>query len=194
MEKIDEGKEQHDVEGYKTITTGAGLIKFMDENGILFHMNEQEAELLCEYMDGHGYVIGQKDGQLCLGDLCAETDRIVWEETTIDDLVDFAAEWNYELLQEAKSLMEKSEDFMDFLNQHSRYEDLCADEKVLDAMFERTKYGKQIERIAETLVEHFIQNMQSKGGVDEAVKELVQGIKDSEKEKTAPKQEKGRSR
>ena len=135
-----EQREQHDEEGYKTIQTGAELISFMKESGISFQMNEKEADLLCSYMDGHGHVIGQKDGKLCCGDLCAEIDRTVWEETTIDDVVDSVTEWNYELLKEAKEFMENPQDFDDFVFQHSRHEDLCADEKVLDAMFDRTKH------------------------------------------------------
>ena len=191
-----QGKEQHNGEGYETIQTGAELISFMKENGISFQMNEKEADLLCGYMDGHGHVIGQKDGQLCCGDLCAETDRTVWEETTIDDLVDSVTEWNYELLQEAREFMENPKDFDDFVFQHSRYEDLCADEKVLDAMFDRTKYGEQIERIAEALAEQFIQNLQSKGDIDGAVKELAQGIKGGQEITAAqnPEQKKGRTR
>ena len=189
-------EEQHGAEGYETIPTGAGLIKFMEENGISFQMNEKEAGLLCGYMDGHGYVIGKKDGQLCRGDLCAETDRTVWEETAIDDIVDSAAEWNYELLKEAKADMENPDNFMDFVNKHSRYENVCADEKVLDAMFERTKYGKQIEHVAEMLAEQFIQNLQSKGDIDGAVKELVQGINGGHEADDAkqPEQKKGRPR
>jgi hypothetical protein len=191
-----EQREQHDEEGYETIQTGAELISFMKERGISFQINEKEADLLCGYMDGHGYVIGQKDGQLCCGDLCAETDRTVWEETTIDDIVDSVTEWNYELLKEAREFMENPKDFDDFVFQHSRHEELCADEKVLDAMFDRTKYGEQIERMAEALAEQLIQNLQSKGDIDGAVKELVQGIKGGQ-EITAiqdPEQKKVRTR
>lgn len=198
LSQIQEKKpeEQRDADEYKTIQTGAELIKFMNENGISFQINEKEADLLCSYMDGHGHVIGQKDGQLCCGDLCAEIDRTVWEETTIDDIVDSVTEWNYELLKEAREFMENPKDFDDFVFQHSRHEELCADEKVLDAMFDRTKYGEQIERMAEVLAEQFIQNLQSKGDIDGAVKELAQGIKGGQ-EITAtqkPEQKKGRTR
>lgn len=191
-----EQREQHDEEGYETIQTGAELISFMKESGISFQINEKEADLLCGYMDGHGHVIGQKDGQLCCGDLCAETDRTVWEETTIDDLVDSATEFNYELLQEARAFMEKPENFTDFVFQHSRYEDLCADEKVLDAMFDRTKHAVMIERAAQSLAEQLIQSLQSKGDIDGAVKELVQGIKGGQAENAVKQEEKqkGRSR
>lgn len=187
---------QHDTDGHVPLNTGRELLKFMEENGISFPMDEKEADLVCGYMDGHGYVVGHKDGQLCRGDVCAETDRTVWEETTIDDLVDSATEFNYGLLQEARAFMEKPENFTDFVFQHSRYEDLCADEKVLDAMFDRTKHAVMIERAAQSLAEQLIQSLQSKGDIDGAVKELVQGVKGGQAE-TAVKQEgkqKGRSR
>lgn len=189
-------EEQRDTDGHVPLNTGRELLKFMEENGISFPMNEKEADLVCGYMEGHGNVVGHKDGQLCRGDLCVELDRTVWEETTIDDLVDSATEWNYELLQEAREFMEHPKDFRDFVFQHSRYEELCADEKVLDAMFDRTKYGEQLEHAAEMLAEQLIQNLQSKGDIDGAVKELVQGVKGGQAE-TAVKQEekrKGRSR
>lgn len=180
--------KQRDAEGYEAIPTGAELIKFMEENGISFQMNEKEANLICGYMDGHGYVVGQKDGQLCRGDLCAETDRTVWEETTIDDLVDSVTEWNYELLQDAKSSMDNADNLSDFVFQHSRYEELCADEKILDAVFDRTKCAERIEHMAQMLAGQLIQSLQSKGDIDGAVKELVQGIKE------LPEQKKGRAR
>jgi len=186
-------EEQRNTDGHVPLNTGRELLKFMEENGISFPMNEKEADLVCGYMDGHGYVVGHKDGQLCRGDLCAETDRTVWEETTIDDLVDSAAEFNYELLQEARAFMEKPDNFTDFVDQHSRYEDLCADEKILDAMFDRTKHAAMIERAAQSLAEHFIQSLQSKGDIDGAVKELVQGIKGGQAE-TAVKQERKQKR
>lgn len=189
-------ENQRDTDGHVPLNTGRELLKFMEENGISFPMNEKEADLICGYMDGHGYVVGHKDGQLCRGDLCAETDRTVWEETTIDDLVDSATEFNYELLQEARSFMEKPDNFTDFVDQHSRYEELCADEKILDAMFDRTKHAVMIERLAQSLADQFIQNLQSKGDIDGAVKELVQGVKGGQAE-AATKQEgkqKGRSR
>nr|WP_289706873.1 LPD28 domain-containing protein [Enterocloster clostridioformis] len=189
-------EEQRDADEYEPLQTGAELIKFMHENGISFQINEQEADLLCEYMDGHGYVIGHKDGQLCRGDLCAEPDRTVWEETIVDDLIDSAMEWNYDLLQQVRINMEKPDNFIDFVNQHSRYEDLCAEEKIFDALFDRTKYGERIERIAETLATQLIQNLQSKGDIDGAVKELAQGIKGG-LEATAlqkPEQKKERAR
>ena len=161
----------------KQLGNGVELMAFMEDNDILFHMTEPEAELLCGYLDGHGYSIGQYEGKLYRGDLCAETDRTVWEETTIDDLVDCACEWNYELVQEARAEMENPENFRDFANKHSRYEDLCADERVLDSLFDRTKYAPEIEQLAEQLADEFIRNLQSKGNLEEAVGKLAEQIK-----------------
>lgn len=93
-------------DGYEILATGEALTAFMDSYDMLFHMTEKEAEMLCGYMDRQGYVIGRKDGQLYRGEPQAETKGIAWEETTIDDLVDSACEWNYELLREAEAKME----------------------------------------------------------------------------------------
>ena len=84
--------------------------------------------------------------------------------------------------------MDNPDNFSDFVFQHSRYEELCADEKILDAVFDRTKYAEQIEHMAQMFAEQLIQSLQSKGDIDGAVKELVQGIKEQ------PEQKKGRAR
>ena len=168
------------VSGYEILTTGGALAAFMDSHNRNFHLTEKAAGMLCGYMDGHGYVIGQKDGQLYSGDLCKETEKIVWEETTIDDLVDSACEWNYELLQQARAEMENPDNFSDFVEKHSRYEDLSADEKVLDGMFERTKYETEINEIAQILADQLIRDLNSKGGIDAAVKKMTDQIKAGE--------------
>lgn len=168
------------VNGYEILTTGAALTAFMDSHDMDFRMTEKEAEMLCRYMDGHGYIIGQKDGQLYRGDLCSEAEKIVWEETIIDDLVDSACEWNYEFLQEARAEMENPDNFSDFVEKHSRYEDFSADEKVLDGMFERTKYETEINELAQMLADQLIRDLNSKGGIDAAVRKMTDQIKAGE--------------
>lgn len=159
---------------------GAELVDFLKASGNPFQMDGQEAELLIRYMKGHGYVVGQKEGQLYCGDLCAEADRVAWEETTVDDLVNSASEWNYSLVQEARAGMENPDDFVDFADKRSRYEGLCADEKMLDAMFGRTKYSKELDALAVTLAEAFLQDMGREGGIDAAIQKMAEQIKAGE--------------
>lgn len=169
-----------DTDEYKIISTGKELVKFTKKSGIAFRMSKKEADLLIRYMGMQGYVVGQKDGQFFRGELHTEVDRIEWEEATVEDFVDSAMEWNYELLQKATQDMENPDDFMVFANKYSRYEDLRADEKVLDVMFDRTKYGEWIEQAAHGIAGQFIQSLLSEGDMDTTVKLLVQSVKTSE--------------
>jgi len=63
-------------------------------------------------------------------------------------------------------------------------------------MFDRTKHAVMIERAAQSLAEQLIQSLQSKGDIDGAVKELVQGVKGGQAENAVKQEEKqkGRSR
>ena len=136
--------------------------------------------MLCGYMDRQGYVIGRKDGQLYRGEPQAETKGIAWEETTIDDLVDSACEWNYELLREAEAKMENPDYLTDFAGEYSCYEGLRSDETVLDGMFDRTKYGKELDVLAVKLVEELVADMGRDGGIDAAIKKMADQIKAGE--------------
>ena len=67
------------------------FIKFMDENDMLFHLKEQEAEVLMNYMEGHNFLLGEKEGKLFRGDLSYAEGKVYWMEDTIDDVVDVGA-------------------------------------------------------------------------------------------------------
>lgn len=158
------------------IQTAEELVAFLDVQDILLHMTEKEADVLLGYIEGHDYLLGEKDGRLYRGDLCYEQNSIHWEEYFIDDAIDAACEWNYDLLQMAKSERENPDDFLDFIKKDNYYKSLREDEKVLDALFDRTKYGKEIEVLAEKLADEFIQNLGKTDEVDKAVKILTDGI------------------
>ena len=64
----------------------------------------------------------------------------------------------------------------DFSNKQSKYESLKQEEAILDKLFDQTKYRARIEKLAEELANHFIQNLNQKG-LDNSVKELVSDIR-----------------
>lgn len=160
----------------QTLSSAGELVQFMDDNDMLIHMTEKEAELLLGYLSGHDYLLGEKDGRLFRGDLCYAHGVTRWKEDTIDDAVDSVCEWNYDLIQEAEAEVENPKDFVDFANKKSRLDSLREDEKMLDSMFERTKYGKEIAELAEKLADELIENMQSKEGIDGAIARMTQEI------------------
>lgn len=171
------------------LSTEEEFVQFMDNNDLLFHLTVEEAGKLLGYLEGHGFVLGEKEGKLFQGDLCYSNENVLWEEISIDDVVDEICEWNYSLLMDARNNMENPKNFIDFVNNQDRYQELQADEILLDAMYERTKYGKEIEILAEKLAGELVQEMAAKGKIDGAIMQLRDHVKEPEQ-----KQDAGRAR
>lgn len=184
MDVIDVNKgslQEVEIKGHeepKPFASGAELVRFMDENDMLFHMTEKEADMLLGYLGGHDFLLGEKDGKLYRGDLAYEQGKVRWLNDTIDDAIDVVCEWNYEMVQTAQTQVENPDDFIDFVNKQNKLESLRADERLLDAMFDRTKYGKELVQLAEKMADDFIRDMQSKGGIDAAIKKMTEAVKE----------------
>ena len=154
---------------------GKALAEFFKET---FPMTEEEGQKLVDYMEGHGYVLGNMDGGMFRGDLCDEQDKVTWEPYTIDDAVDAVTEWNFELINETEAAVTNPKDMIDFANQKSRLDSLREDEQILDKLFDRTSYGKMIEAVGTTLAEALIEDISRGGDIDAAVKNLTDQIKE----------------
>lgn len=153
------------------------LLAFIKENDISIVMTDKEAEMLLGYMEGHDYVVGFAEGRLYRGDLDDVPGEIVWDDDfSVDDLIDTVCEWNYELILDMDAERQNPKDMVDFSNKQSKYESLKQEEAILDKLFDQTKYRAGIEKLAEELANHFIQNLNKKG-LDNSVKELVSDIR-----------------
>jgi hypothetical protein len=139
-------------------------------------MTDKEAEMLLGYMEGHDYVIGFSEGKLYRGDMDEVPGEIIWDDFSVDDLIDSVCEWNYELILDMDAERQNPKDMVDFANKQSRYERLKQDEAVLDKLFDQTKYRVGIDKLAEELANHFIDNLR-RNGVEQSVNELVSGIR-----------------
>lgn len=122
--KLEEFQQKDKQEEPKLIQTSKDLVEFLESHEILFPMTEKEAEVLLGYLGGHGYLLGEQEGILFQGDLNYEQNHILWEEHSIDDVIDSACEWNYELLQTAEKDRENPDDFFDFIKKNTYYESL----------------------------------------------------------------------
>jgi hypothetical protein len=132
--------------------------------------------MLLGYMEGHDYVIGFSEGKLYRGDMDEVPGEIIWDDFSVDDLIDSVCEWNYELILDMDAERQNPKDMVDFANKQSRYERLKQDEEVLDKLFDQTKYRVGIDKLAEELANHFIDNLRQ-NGVEQSVNELVSGIR-----------------
>lgn len=103
-----------------------------------------------------------------------------WEPYTIDDAIDVVAEWNYSLIQETETSILNTMDMDRIAEKKSYLDSLREDEQILDKMFDRTKYGKELEALAVTLAEALIEDISREGGIDAAVKKMTDQIKAGE--------------
>lgn len=143
-------------------------------------ITEEEGRKLIGYMEGHDYCLGHMDGKLFRGDLCYEQGKVHWEPYTIDDAINVVAEWNYSLIQETETSILNTMDMDRIAEKKSYLDSLREDEQILDKMFDRTKYGKELEALAVTLAEALIEDISREGGIDAAVKKMTDQIKAGE--------------
>ena len=158
------------------ISTVEELLKYQKDFDTGFHFTDREAEIILDYMEGHGYALGQVEGVLYRGDLCDKPDETVWEEFPMDDVIDAACEWNYEFILDIDAERQNAIDFIDFGNKQDRYNTLKSQEQVLDKLFDQTKYAVVIEKTAERLANEFLANLSKGQNMDSAVKDLTSVI------------------
>jgi hypothetical protein len=134
------------------------LVAWLDENDLLMGLNNKDAEILLNYMEGHGYRLGSKEGKFVRVDICEEGGEV--EEYSIDDAIDTVCEWNYELVLEAETRRDNPSNFIDFCNNQHRYNSYKDDERRLKIMFDKTKYGKEVQELAIKLSDEAIRRME----------------------------------
>lgn len=118
------------------------LIGWLDEEDLLFRLTEKEAELILGYLEGSGYSLEVSDGKLYQCDDVNETK----EQTVIDDVVDFVCEQNYILMEQATEKIGNSDIHDDTREEEAHLCSLLDDEAVLDEIFSRTRYQKEIDQ------------------------------------------------
>ena len=107
------------------------LLKYQESFDTGFHFTDKEAELILDYMEGHGYMLGQANGVLYRGDMEEKQDETVWEEFPMDDVIDSCCEWNYELILDMDAQRQNASNLIDFGNSQNKYQNLKQDEIAL---------------------------------------------------------------
>lgn len=122
--------------GMKPIQDGMELVEFLRGT---FPVEEKEAKVLLEYLDGHGYMLAGEGNKLYRGDLCKDPDSICWEKYSIGDAIEAACEWNCEMLLLSQN--EKQDSSGDYKPWYEMHEELQKDEEILGRLFGRTERG-----------------------------------------------------
>lgn len=118
------------------------LIEWLEEEDILFRLSTKEAVLLLGYLEGSGWSLETEAENLFLCDDVLGTR----EKTDIDAVVDKVCETNYELFEQTAMKLGQTEIYEDTEEIEDYLSSLAEDEKILDEVFKRTKYQKQVQR------------------------------------------------
>lgn len=117
------------------------LLEWLQKVDILFRLSEIEAKIVLGYLEGSGYSLLTQGRELFLSDDINE----VRQDITIDYVMDQACETNYELIEETVEKIASSDMEIDTTEQEQYLLGLIQDEKVLDSIFKRTRYQKEID-------------------------------------------------
>lgn len=162
------------------LQTGRELADFIKRTGTGITLTDNEAELLLGYFEGHGYVLGERGGVLYRGDLVDTRGMTVWEaeEYPPDDVIDTACEWNYEMASHEEEALKKLPDLnADEAGHREALARLKEDGKVLDRLFEQTKYGKRMEETAQRIADMLTAAVERSDNIDRVVRAAGEEIR-----------------
>lgn len=152
------------------------IVRFSKEDEKTPELTAEEADVLLGYMEGHEYILGEYEGQVYRGDLCYADGVIRWLSYPVDDAIRTAYEWNDEFLEKAEEKVENAGNYDEYVKESEHLKELKAAEKLLDAMFDRTRYGKRLTEVAEKIAGEIISDWEKTGRVDEAVKKMIEAV------------------
>lgn len=170
------------------------LVHFSKEDEKTPELTAEETDVLLGYMEGHQYILGEYEGQVYRGDLCYADGVIRWLSYPVDDAIRTAYEWNDEFLEEAEEKVENAGNYDEYVKETEKLKELKAEEKLLDAMFDRTRYGKRLTEVAEKIVGEIISDWEKTGTVDEAVKKMIEAVEKETEVSRTDNQKPGRAR
>lgn len=163
--------------GTHSFTAPQELLDWMKEHDEFKEMGKEDAGILLGYLEGHGYRLGaDKDGGLVRIDMGGTDGN--GEPYTLDDAIDTAQEWNYELIKDTEQAVENAQDASEKEEKRKYLDSLRKDEEVLDRLFEQTKYGEMLDRMATEIAAAIVQGMQEKNA-DQVIRLAADSIRNS---------------
>lgn len=106
-------------------------------------LENDEAELILNYMDGHGYNLGVDDENLVRIDLESGDDEMI--NYNIESAIYDICDWNSDLQEETTEKLEKAYSVEEVYKLRQYMNGLRSDEELLDKMFAKTTLGKTLD-------------------------------------------------
>jgi hypothetical protein len=79
--------------------------------------------------------------------------------TTLDDVIDAVCEWNYEDIEAAERMSKRTDDYIGKCKVNSLREKLKKEERALNFIFYQTKYGRNVEKIADRIAKDVMEQL-----------------------------------
>jgi DNA repair protein RadC len=119
------------------------LVYWINNTHSTISLTNEEAEMILNYMDGHGYNLGVDEGKLVRIDVDAEEPTI--EPYSINDAIYAVCDWNADLISETDDKIKSAYSVEEVYKLREYKKTLRADEDVLDELFKKTSLGKTLE-------------------------------------------------
>lgn len=170
-------RETKPIEQVTEITTPDMLMDYAQKADTGIDVALREAQLLMDYMEGHGYVLGISDHRLVRGDTCDVSDATTWEEYSLEDAIDVVCEWNYELILDVEAKKNDPDLYGTLVGLEEQLAELKSDEVLLDRLFDQTIFSRELDALAAKLADEVIAIMtENKERLTEAVHDVVKEI------------------
>lgn len=137
------------------IDSATGLVTFCKSVNSPVKMNKKCAEvILANYASRDITLHTDKEGHLYETGIDGQE-----VSTTIDDVIDEVCEWNYEDIEAAKQALKRADDYIGKCRLNSQIEKLEKEARSLNYIFYQTKYGRNVEKLADRIAKDVMEQL-----------------------------------
>jgi hypothetical protein len=137
------------------INEASELVNYCKSVNSPIKMNKRCAEIIlsnCKSRDIK--ILNDSEGRIYQSG--AEGEEIL---TTLDDVIDAVCEWNYEDIEAAERMLKRTDDYIGKCKLNSLRDNLKREERVLNFIFYQTKYGRNVEKIADRIAREVMEQL-----------------------------------
>ena len=136
------------------IDTPDKFVEWCRNSDGIVKLRRRGAAIIMDYLSRHGKTLSaNENGELFLNS------GFMTEKVTFDEVVDQVCDWNYKELVDARDRKEKPVDFLDYCRNCTLEKDLEEHKFILDRIFSRTVYGREIQMMAHRLAGEMMKEM-----------------------------------
>ena len=138
------------------IDSATGLVIFCKSVNSPVKMNKKCAEVILANYASRDITLHTDDKEGHLYETGIDGQKV---STTIDDVIDKVCEWNYEDIEAAKQALKRADDYIGKCRLNSQIEKLEKEARSLNYIFYQTKYGRNVEKLADRIAKDVMEQL-----------------------------------